>query len=383
MEREGQPPLKTMLGTGAFTARIHGALSPGRRLHTATLTLVGAGVVFVFVWVLFWNWKTNFGPSINDPTDFSKAVLDSLTYAGLLFVVASGFTLIFGLMRTVNMAHGSYFLLGGLIAFRLEQDFGHALPGGFGLTSAQVGWWQWVAPALIASGCIAIVGLVTQQLFLRWNQGQDLRQALITIAISVIIGDQLIYHLNAGSAQSIAWPAFLGDGTKLRDFLTFGTWSYSWSRLFMLAVAIGIGIALWLWLQKTKSGMVIRAGVDDRQMVSALGVNIQLTFALAFVVGAALAGFGGVMGGSFAGLQTGVDGDWLLNSLIVVILGGMGSIGGAAVGAVLLGFVSNISGDYLPTVGSNCCTEYSVVLTFALLAAVLALRPLGLFGRPG
>jgi branched-chain amino acid transport system permease protein len=118
-------------------------------------------------------------------------------------------------------------------------------------------------------------------------------------------------------------------------------------------------------------------------MVSALGINVQATFAIAFVVGAALAGFGGVMGGSFAGLQTDTAGQWLLNSLIVVIIGGMGSLVGAAAGALLYGFVSNFSAIYLPTTASgNCCTEYSIVVTFALLALVLAFRPYGLFGRP-
>jgi branched-chain amino acid transport system permease protein len=152
--------------------------------------------------------------------------------------------------------------------------------------------------------------------------------------------------------------------------------------MFILLVAIGIGIGLWLWLHKTRIGMVIRAGVDDRHMVSALGVNVQLVFALSFLVGSALAGFGGVMGGSFAGLAPEVDGQWLLNALVVVIIGGMGSLGGAAVGALLFAFVSNFSGLYLPTTSNQCCTQYSVIFTFALLAFVLALRPLGLFGRP-
>jgi branched-chain amino acid transport system permease protein len=128
----------------------------------------------------------------------------------------------------------------------------------------------------------------------------------------------------------------------------------------------------------TRTGMIIRAGVDDRQMVSALGVNIQLTFAIAFAVGSALAGFGGAIGGSFASLAPGVDSNWLLNSLVVVIIGGMGSLGGAAVGALLLGLVTNLAATYLP---SNY-TYYSIIVTFALLVVVLALRPNGLFGRP-
>jgi branched-chain amino acid transport system permease protein len=342
-----------------------------RRLPRLVALLV---VAFGLVWVLFWAPKTTYGPATSDPTDFFKTFLDSLTFAGLLFVVASGFTLIFGLMRVVNMAHGSLYLLGGYLAYDLQQHFAHGLGGGFALTSAQVSLWQWVVPAIIASGVIALIGLVMQQATLRWTQGQDLRQALITIAISIILADQMLAHWPL--QESISWPH------TLDRFVSIGNVQYSLARLFMLAVAVAIGLLLWLWLQRTRTGMVIRAGVDDRQMVSALGINIQITFAIAFLVGSALAGFGGAMGGAQLNLAPGLDGQWLLNSLIVVIIGGMGSLGGAAVGALLYGFVFNFSAAYLPTTSSNCCTEYSIVFTFALLVIVLAVRPLGLFGRP-
>ena len=149
----------------------------------------------------------------------------------------------------------------------------------------------------------------------------------------------------------------------------------------MLALGVAVGVALWLWLYRTRTGMVIRAGVDDRQMTSALGVNIQLTFAIAFVVGSALAAFGGVVGASQGGVASGQDGQWLLNSLVVVIIGGMGSLLGAAAGSLLYGLVFSFSAVYLPTTGDNCCTQYSIVFTFVLLALVLAFRPQGLFGR--
>jgi branched-chain amino acid transport system permease protein len=139
-----------------------------------------------------------------------------------------------------------------------------------------------------------------------------------------------------------------------------------------------IGLLLWVWLKRTRTGMVIRAGVDDRAMVSALGINIQLTFALAFAVGSALAGLGGVIGGSFASLAPGLDANWLLYSLVVVIIGGMGSLGGAAIGSLLLGLTTNFAAAYLP----SSYTYYSIIFTFILVAIVLAVRPLGLFGRP-
>ncbi|PWU25481.1 MAG: ABC transporter ATP-binding protein [Candidatus Rokuibacteriota bacterium] len=342
--------------------------------HFPRALVIGASL-FALVWVLFWAPKTTFGPAVKDPIDFAKTFLDAMTLAGVLFVVASGFTLIFGLMRVVNMAHGSLYLLGGYIAYDIQQQLVHNSNPGFALSTSQVATWQWVVPAIVASACIAVIGLVMQQGFLRWNQGQDLRQAMITIALGIILADQMLQHWPI--QETVSWP-----GTFDR-FVSIGSIDYNFARLFMLIVAVVVGIALWLWLNKTRTGMIIRAGVDDRQMVSALGVNIQLTFAIAFVVGAALAGLGGAMGGAQFNLAPGLDGQWLLNSLVVVIIGGMGSLGGAAVGAILYGTVLTFSGVYLPTTGNDCCTQYSVVLTFALLAVVLAFRPQGLFGRPG
>jgi branched-chain amino acid transport system permease protein len=177
-----------------------------------------------------------------------------------------------------------------------------------------------------------------------------------------------------GVAEDIAWPRNFDTFTNMRVAGVF----YTTTRLIILGIAVGIGVLLWLWLKRTRTGMVIRAGVDDRAMVSALGINIQLTFAIAFVVGSALAGLGGIIGGSFASLAPGVDANWLLYSLVVVIIGGMGSLGGAAIGALLLGLTTNFSAAYLP---SNY-TYYSIIFTFVLVAVVLAVRPLGLFGRP-
>lgn len=329
------------------------------------------------VWVLFLapttgKWATSFGSAVHDPKDFLITVLNGVTAAGLYFVVASGFTLIFGLMRVVNMAHGAFFLFGGYVALRLQR-YMVGEGGVFGLTSSQVSLTNWVVPALAGIAVVAGMGLLMQQFFLRWSQGQDLQQALITIAISIILADQMLAHFG-GVAVDIAWPRTFD---KFLDLRVSGI-QYTMTRLVILGIAIGIGGLLWLWLKRTRIGMVIRAGVDDRAMVSALGINIQLTFAIAFVVGSGLAGLGGVIGGSFAGLAPGVDANWLLYSLVVVIIGGMGSLGGAAVGALLLGLTSNFSAAYLP----SDYTYYSIIFTFVLVAVVLAVRPLGLFGRP-
>jgi len=333
----------------------------------AVRVAIAALALFVVIWVLVLADEA----AVKEPRIFFRVLLLGLTLAGLFFVVASGFTLIFGLMRVVNMAHGSLYLLGGYFAFDLQQRLG----GGssvstLGFSSAETSFWDWFLPLIAASFAVGVIGLVMQQLFLRWNQGQELRQALITIAISVILADQMLAHYG-GLAEELkaptSWPTSVNVGV---DFGFF--------RLVVLASAIAIGIGLFLGIHRTRVGMIVRAGVDDRAMVSALGINIQLVFAGAFFVGSFLAGFGGVLGGTMISLDKGNDTAFLLNSLIVVIIGGMGSLGGAAIGALALGLVDAFSDIYLPAQWSN----YSILLTFVLLIAVLAVRPLGLFGRP-
>jgi branched-chain amino acid transport system permease protein len=361
-------------------ARRRRTLSAGQRrgARIAGWGVLGVLMLLPLLWVLFLapttgKWATSFGSAVHDPKDFLITVLNGVTAAGLYFVVASGFTLIFGLMRVVNMAHGAFFLLGGYVALKVQR---HMVGGGgsFGLQSSQVNLTHWIVPALAGTAIVAVSGLLMQQLFLRWTQGQDLRQALITIAISIILADQMLAHFG-GVAEDIAWPRTFGD--SFANLHVSGI-QYTWSRLVILIIGVGIGILLWVWLKRTRTGMVIRAGVDDRAMVSALGINIQLTFAIAFLIGSALAGLGGVIGGSFGSLAPGLDANWLLYSLVVVIIGGMGSLGGAAIGALLLGLTSNFSAAYLP----SSYTYYSIIFTFVLVAIVLAVRPLGLFGRP-
>ncbi|MGB7861617.1 MAG: branched-chain amino acid ABC transporter permease [Acidimicrobiia bacterium] len=348
-----------------------GTISRGSsQRSTGQKVALGIGLILLaalVAWVLFFARGTPADPLISGATDFSRAFLDALTIAGLYFIVAAGFTLIFGLMRVVNLAHGSLFLLGGYVALEFQKY----LVGKGNFSSAEVSPGDWLLPLAMAAVVAGLIGLIIQQVFLRWFQGQDMRETLITIAISVILADQMV-AIFGGLAKDIKWPGFI-DG-----FIEIGSFRYSQTRLFMLFIAIVVGVALWAWLQKTRTGMVIRAGVDDTSMVQALGINVQVVFALAFLVGSALAGIGGVIGGSFAALGSGVDGNWLLNSIIVVIVGGMGSLMGAAAGSLMLGVVTAFAPAYLP---ANF-THYSVIFTFVLLAAVLAWRPYGLFGRP-
>jgi len=333
-----------------------------RLVPRALLVLLGLAVL---AWIAY--------KGSQDSRVFWIVTLNGLTLAALFFVVSAGFTLIFGLMRVVNMAHGSLYLLAGYIAFTPQGNWYGVSSNLLSGTPATVT--SWVVPMIIATIVIGVAGVLMQQVFLRWNQGQDLRQALITIAISVILADQMVAHFG-GIAESIQQPAAWPDSVTL-----FGV-RYGFFRLeVVVGAALLIGALLFLVIKRTRFGMIIRAGVDDRSMVSALGVNIQLVFAGAFFVGALLAGLAGVLGGTMIAVQPGNDSAFLLDSLIVVIIGGMGSLLGAAIGSVALGLVSAYADVYLKF-GTTDLTNYAILLTFILVVAVLAVRPLGLFGRP-
>jgi branched-chain amino acid transport system permease protein len=283
---------------------------------------------------------------------FFVTLLNGLTLASLYFIVASGFTLVFGLMRNVNLAHGSLYLLGGYIAYTVAEHTGYfvlALACGF-----------------LAA---AVVGLVMQVTIFRWMQGDDLRQTMVTIGLSIVIADLLLWIFGAQVHQLSPPEALSGP---IRDLPVIR--AYSSYRLALLPVGIAIGILLWLFLNRTRVGMMIRAGVDDRMMLSATGVNVNLVFAITFAIGAGLAGFGGGIGAVELSMVPGEDVRLLLASLVVVIVGGMGSVVGAALGATLLGLAETYGLAYAPT--------YSVVFTFVILVLVLAFRPRGFLGRP-
>ena len=283
---------------------------------------------------------------------FLVTVLNGLTLASLYFIVASGFTLVFGLMRNVNLAHGSLYLLGGYVGYLVAENTGLwtlALAAGF-LTAA-------------------ILGLLIQTVILRHMQGQDLRQTMVTIGLSILIADLLLWGFTAEVHQMEA-PAWLKGPIRGIPIIN----AYSAYRMSLLVLGIVIGVALWLFLNRTRVGMMIRAGVDDRAMLAASGVNVNLVFAITFAIGAGLAGLGGVIGAVELSMVPGEDTRFLLASLIVVIVGGMGSVVGAAIGAVMLGLAETFGLAYAPT--------YSVVFTFVILVIVLAFRPRGLMGRP-
>jgi branched-chain amino acid transport system permease protein len=281
---------------------------------------------------------------------FIMTILNGLTLAALYFLVASGFTLVFGLMRNVNLAHGSLYLLGAYIGFSIQE-----------LTSS---WILGVAAGFLS---MAIMGLLFQVCIFRRMEGQDLRQTMVSIGISIILAD-LMLALWGGTTYQFDIPDVLYGVIHLPVIKGYTTY-----RLFILGVAVVIGLALWLFLTRTQVGMKIRAGVDDKDMLAATGVNVHRLFAIVFAIGAGLAGLAGVVGGSALSIAPGEDVRYLLASLVVVIVGGMGSVGGAVLGALLIGLAEQFGLAYTPT--------YGVVYTFLIMIVTLAFRPQGFFGR--
>lgn len=314
----------------------------------------------MFLWMVLAVWPEWLVNAIGRKKTFVGTFLNGVTLGGLYFLVASGFTLVFGLMRNVNLAHGSLYLLGGYTGYEVAE--------------ASDSWFLALAVAFVA---VALVGILLQVLVFRRMEGDDLRQTLVTIGISIIAAD-LMLAVWGGNTYQFQPPDWLygtiqlpivsvikSDGTAV--FI-----KYPLYRFTVLGVAVAVGTALWLFLNRTKMGMMIRAGVNDRDMLAASGVNVQLVFALVFAIGAGLAGFAGVIGGSALSISPGEDIRYLLASLVVVIVGGLGSISGAAIGAMIIGLAEQFGLAYFPT--------YGVVLTFLIMVVVLAVRPQGIMG---
>jgi branched-chain amino acid transport system permease protein len=311
-----------------------------RNQKIALWVLVGGPIAVFSLWAMVDNVRLYF-----------VTLLNGLTLGSLYFIVASGFTLVFGLMRNVNLAHGSLYLLGGYIGYVVAGKTG-----------------SWLLAIAAGFAVSAVAGILMQVLILRRMQGQDLRQTMVTIGLSIVVADLLIWIFTA-QVHQIEAPEWLQGPIRGLPIIN----AYSAYRLSLLAMGIVIGVALWLLLNRTRVGMMIRAGVDDRGMLAASGVNVNLVFAITFALGAGLAGLGGVIGAVELSMVPGEDTRLLLASLIVVIVGGMGSVVGAAIGATILGLAETYGLAYAPT--------YSVVFTFIILILVLAFRPRGIMGK--
>jgi branched-chain amino acid transport system permease protein len=280
--------------------------------------------------------------------NFIQQTLNGITYAGLLFLLGSGFTLIFGLMRIVNLAHGAIYLLGGYVGFETMRAT-HQL-----------------VLALAAGGVsMALFGVVLERGLLRSLRGQPISELLLTMGVAFIVGD-LSLAVFGGDPVSVRMPGVLGESSQL------GPITYPNQRFFILAVAIAVALLLYLVIGRTRAGAMIRAGVDDREMVDALGIPIKRVFTAVFVLGVFLAGLTGVLGASLLTLYPGADTEILTFALVVVIVGGMGSLKGAVVGSVVVGLLDNYGKAYFP--------ELAYFSLFAPMVLILIWRPQGLFG---
>ncbi len=274
---------------------------------------------------------------------------NGISYGALLFLLGSGLSLIFGVMRIVNLAHGSYFLLGSYVALTVIWTTG-----------------SWLLSIPAAALTIALLGLVMERLFLRPLGFDALRQVLLTFGFALLF-QQGALDIWGGDNLGINPPAALA-----RSILVGGL-HLPLYRIFMIAMAAAIGLALWLALEKTRFGAMVRATVDDAEMARGVGIDTSRVSMLIFALGALLAALGGVIGGAFLGVYPGLDFQILPIAFAVVIIGGMGSLGGAAIGAVVVGLADNFGKALFP--------EASYFTLYAPMVLLLAVKPTGLFGR--
>ena len=281
--------------------------------------------------------------------NWTMITLNGITYAGLLFMVASGFTLIFGLMRVVNMTHGIFYLLAaylGLSAFRMYGN-----------------WWL---AMLVSAVGVGVAAMLIQVFLLQRVQGDELRETLLTLGLASMIGDFLLAYYG-GLPQLLSAPSYIARPLDLSFTV------YPGIRIFVLCVAILQGVLLGVTLRYTQLGRIIRAGVDDRQMVASLGINIDRVFTCVFLFAGLMTGVSGLIGGSYIVFAPGEDMFILTYAMVVVIIGGRGSLVGTALGAMMVGLIDSYSKALAP--------QFTMFLLFGTLMLVLAFRPYGLFGK--
>ena len=264
----------------------------------------------------------------------------------MLFLIASGLTLVFGVMRIVNIAHGSFYMLGVYVASTIIART-HSL-------------------FLGTLAAVAAVGFVVQRLFLRRFASQPLAQMMMTMGFALVFRDAALM-IWGGDPFTLPYPAALGGSIEANDIV------FPMYRLFVIFIAALVGIVLWAFNEKTLIGAKLRATVDDPEMAAGTGINVALLSGFVFAAGAGLAAFGGVMGGPILGGYPGMDLDLLPLAFVVVIIGGMGSLKGALVGSIVVGLIDNFGKALVP--------ELSYFTLFAPMVIVLAIKPTGLYGR--
>ena len=278
--------------------------------------------------------------------------VNSVTFGGLLFLLSAGFSLIFGLMRIPNLTHGSMFMAGAYLGTTL-------LAGTLGFTLD-----FWLA-SVIAALEVAVLGALMERLLLRRLAGQQLAQVLVTLGVSFMVADLCLMGWG-GDPVSVATPAGLGG------FARIGPAVFPLYRMAVILIAVVFAVALWLMLERTRLGAMIRAGVDDPQMARVVGIRVSRLFTIVFALGAGLAAFAGMIGGPILSVYPGLDQDMLPLALVVVILGGTGSLLGSFVGSIVIGFIYNFGQALVP--------ELAYFVLFLPMVLVLVLRPQGLFG---
>ncbi len=275
--------------------------------------------------------------------------LNSLALGGLLFLLAAGFSLIFGLMRIANLTHGGLFMLGAYLGVTVMRYVPNLWLG-----------------ALAAAAAVALFGGLLERFILRKLGGNVLSQVLVTLGVSFIIADACLMAWG-GDPIPVQTPASLQLPVRVAGFI------FPAYRLAVVVIAVIVALALFLLMEKTRLGAMIRAGVDDPEMARAVGIPVSRLFTTVFCLGAALAGAGGVIGGPIMSAYPGLDADMLPLALIVVILGGVGSLLGAFAGAFITGFVYTFGVALLP--------DLAYVILFLPMILVIAFRPRGLFGK--
>lgn len=274
---------------------------------------------------------------------------NGISYGALLFLLASGLTLIFGVMRIVNLSHGAYFLLGGYVALSVISATG-----------------SWVLAVPVAALVVAVIGLVMERVFLRPLGFDPLRQVLLTVGFAFLF-QQAALDIWGGNSLDITPPDVLRGST------VFAGLHLPMYRIFMISTAIVVGCILWLVMEKTRAGAMIRASVDDSEMARGVGIDTSRVSMFIFALGAFLAALGGVVGGGFLGIYPGLDFEILPIAFAVVIIGGMGSLTGAAVGSLIVGLADNFGKALFP--------ELAYFTLYAPMVLILAVKPTGLFGR--
>jgi branched-chain amino acid transport system permease protein len=276
-------------------------------------------------------------------------VLNGLSFGMLLFLLAAGLSLIYGLMRILNLAHGSYYALGAYVALSVVRATGSLLLG-----------------VVAATAAVTALGVVMERVFLRrLPRGEELPQALLTFGFLLIFGDAALW-IWGGTPETLPKPELFARSVRLGG-LFFPSY-----RLFLIAVGAVFGALLWAVQERTRLGAMIRAAIDDAEIARATGINVSALSTGVFAAGAALAALGGVLAGPLLGVYPGADFEVLLLAFVVVIIGGLGSLKGAFFGALLVGL--------LDTFGKTLFPEFALFTIFAPVALILAVRPTGLFG---